>query len=218
MINMKAIVIGIGRLGSELVLKLTKEGYEIVAVDSNELAFQRLGDEFSGKRVTGIGFDKEVLEAAGIERVDAVIACTASDEANVVIARIAKDIYQVPKVIARSYDTRKADIYSKLGIQTISTTSMGVEAASRMLTMKEFESVASLGSGSVNLLRFDAPLWVVGHTVLELTRAHEIVVVSIVRDNEAFIPTTGTVIEENDILYFSVVNTAEKRLKNTLGL
>jgi trk system potassium uptake protein len=121
-------------------------------------------------------------------------------------------------VVARLYDPRKADIYHRLGIQTISTTSWGIERASELLTYNHFDSVYEMGNGSVNLVCIQVPSLLVGHTVNDLTVLGEIHVVSITRNNKTFIPTLGTIFEARDILYISVIVSATDKLKSMLDL
>lgn len=215
---MKVIVVGLGRMGRGLSLNLVKRGHQVTVIDSNPDAFEGLGKNFNGLKVPGIGFDRDVLSKARIDKVDAVVACTSSDAANVVIARIARNIYRVPRVIARLYDPRKADIYHRLGIQTISTTSWGIERATEILTYNHLDSVYEMGNGNVNLVRIEVPTLLVGHTVNELTVVGEINVVSINRNNRTFIPTAGTILEAEDILYVSVIVSAADKLKVMLDL
>lgn len=215
---MKVIIVGLGRMGRGLSLNLVKKGHQVTVIDSNPEAFDALGKNFNGSKVLGIGFDRDVLSKARIDKVDAVVACTSSDAANVVIARIAKNIYRVPRVIARLYDPRKADIYHRLGIQTISTTTWGVERATEILTYNHLDSVYEMGNGNVNLVRIEVPALLVGHTVNEITAIGEIIVVSISRNNKTFIPTAGTILEAEDILYVSVIASATDKLKAMLDL
>jgi len=107
---MKIIIIGCGRMGASLAQALVKRGNEVSVVDCNPSAFDRLGAAFGGKLVSGIGFDRSVLEEAGIDRADGLAAVTDSDETNVVVARVARKVFRVPKVVARLYDPRKAEI------------------------------------------------------------------------------------------------------------
>lgn len=215
---MKVIVVGLGRMGTGLSLNLVKKGHQVTVIDSNPDAFESLGKDFNGLKVTGIGFDRDVLNKARIDQVDAVVSCTASDEANVVIARIARNIYRVPHVVARLYDSRKADIYRRIGIQTISTTTWGIERATEILTYNQLDNVYEMGNGNVNMVRMEVPSLLVGHTVNELTAIGEIHVVSISRNNRTFIPTTGTDFEVEDILYIAVIASASHKLKSMLGL
>lgn len=215
---MKVIVIGLGRMGTGLSLNLEKKGHKVTVIDNDIEAFGRLGENFKGNKVLGFGFDKDTLTSAKIEQADAVVSCTESDEINAVIARIAKNIYRVPKVIARLYDARKADIYRRLGIQTISTTSWGIERATEVLTYQQLDSVYDIGNGNVNLVRIEVPPMLVGRTVREITVVGEIHVVSISRNEKTFIPTSGAVLEAEDILYMTVMYSSTNKLKSILDL
>jgi len=215
---MKVIVVGLGRMGTGLSLNLAKKGHQVIVIDKDSEALDSLGKNFNGERVEGLGFDKDILNKAKIDRVDAVVACTDSDEVNAVIARMAKKIYRVPKVIARLYDPKKADIYRRLGIQTISTTAWGIERATEIITFNHLDSVYEMGNGMVNLVRIEIPSLLVGHTVNEITVLGEIQVVSINRDGKTFIPSYGTIFETEDILYISVIVSATYKLKSMLDL
>lgn len=215
---MKVIVVGLGRMGTGLSLNLMKKGHQVTVIDSNPDAFKSLGKDFNGTKVTGIGFDRDVLNKARIDQVDAVVSCTASDEANVVIARIAKNIYRVPRVIARLYDSTKADLYRRIGIQTISTTLWGIERATELLMYHQLDSVFEIGNGNVNVVRIEVPPLLIGHTVNEITAIGEIQVTCVSRNNKTFIPTTGTIFEAEDILFITVIASAAHKLKSMLGL
>ena len=132
-------------------------GHSVTVVDKDPLAFEKLGDKFKGQTIVGIGFDREVLLKAGIERADGVAAVTASDEANVVASRIARDIFHVPRVVARLYDVRQAEIYKRLGLQTIAPTGWGINRIADLLLYSPLETVFSLGSGEVELVEAEVP-------------------------------------------------------------
>lgn len=213
---MKVIIVGLGRMGSGLAKSLAKKGHQVTVIDSNPEALDGLGETFNGIKIEGFGFDKDILVKARIDRVDAIVACTNSDEVNAVIARVSKNIYRVPKVIARLYDPKKADVYRRLGIQTISTTTWGIERATEIITLNRLDSVYEMGNGNVNLVRIEIPSLLVGHKVNDLTILSEVQVVSINRNGKTFIPTSGTIFESEDILYISVVVSAAEKLKNML--
>lgn len=215
---MKVIIVGLGRMGKGLALNLEKKGHLVTAIDYKQEAFDDLGSGFKGPRIVGFGFDRDVLSKAKINQVDAIVSCTESDEVNAVIARVAKNVYRVPRVIARLYDPRKADIYHRLGIQTISTTTWGIERATEIITFNRLDSVFEMGNGNVNLVRIEVPALLVGHTVDEITTLGEIHVVSISRSNKTFIPASGTILEADDILYISVISSATSKLKSMLDL
>ncbi len=215
---MKIIVIGCGRMGAGLSLNLTKKGHNVTVIDLDPESFESIGQNFSGDKVVGVGFDRDVLKDAKIDQADALVSCTSSDEVNVVVARIAKNIYRVPRVVARLYEPMKADIYHRLGIQTISTTSWGIERATEMLTYNQLDSVYEMGNGSVNLVRIEVPPLLIGHMVNEITVVGEIQVVALRRGNKTFIPTTGTIFETDDIIYISVIISAIDKFKSMLGI
>jgi hypothetical protein len=127
---MRVIIVGCGRMGSELANSLWHDGHDVTVVDKDPRAFYRLGAAFKGATIEGIGFDRDVLIRAGVERADALAATTSGDNSNVITARVARNVFRVPKVIARLYDPRRADIYQRLGLQTVSSTAWGVSRAS----------------------------------------------------------------------------------------
>jgi trk system potassium uptake protein len=215
---MKDIIVGCGKLGSGLAQNLIRKGHSVTVIDSDPEAFDLLGENFKGKTIVGIGFDRQILESANISSVDAVIACSKSDDANALIGRISRNIYKVPRVIARLYDPRRAEIYRSLGIQTLSTTTWGVQRAAEMLSYSQLDSVLTIGDNNVNLIRIETPALLVGRTVNELTVLGEIQVVAISRENKTFLPTRGTVLKNHDVIYISVLTTSESRLKTLLGI
>jgi trk system potassium uptake protein TrkA len=215
---MKVIIVGLGRMGTGLSLSLAKKGHQVTVIDTNPEAFETLGDNFQGTKIIGFGFDRDILNKARIDQVDALVACTESDEINAVIARVARNVYRVPRVIARLYDSRKAEIYRRLGIQTLSTTTWGIERATEILTYSSLDSVYEMGNGNVNLVRIEVPSLLVGHSINEITAIGEINVVSISRNNKTFIPTLGTILEAEDTLYISVISSATNKLKSMLDL
>ena len=143
---MNIIVVGMGRMGTSLAHKLDRQGYDVCAIDQEPERLEALRESFGGRTVEGIGFDRKVLEAAGIDRASAVIACTSSDETNIVVARISRQTYRVPRVIARLYEISNAETYRRLGIQSISTTEWGVRRVSELLTFNELDDVVELGA------------------------------------------------------------------------
>jgi len=214
---MRILIIGCGRVGAGLAKTLMGRGHSISIIDKDPLAFDKLGDKFKGQTVLGVGFDREVLLKAGIERADGVAAVTSSDEANVVASRIARDFFHVPRVVARLYDVRQAEIYRRLGIQTIAPTGWGINRIADLLLYSPLETVFGLGSGEVELVAAEVPRLMVGKTVRDLTVVGEIHIVSITRANKTFLPTLGTIFREEDLLYLAVLTTSTNRLKELLG-
>ena len=131
---MKVIVMGCGRIGSQVSLLLSDQGHEVIVIDHDANSEGRLGPNFKGRIIKGLGFDRNILMEAEIEKVDAFVAASNSDNANIVAARIARNIFHVPRVVARLYDPRRAEIYQRLGLTTISSTNWGAERIFQVLT------------------------------------------------------------------------------------
>lgn len=215
---MRMIIVGCGRNGSGLALALGKMGHTVTVIDSDPLAFKALGTSFRGETLEGVGFDREVLLKAKIDRTDAVAAFTSSDESNAVISRIAREIFHVPKVVARLYDREKAEIYRRLGVQTLSATTWGIKRAVDLLCYSPLNTVFSIANGDVDMVEIEAPPLMAGHKVSDLTVPGEIQMVAIGRGNKTLLPTLGTVVQKGDMLYIAVVVASSGRLKRMFGL
>ncbi len=215
---MKVIIVGCGKLGSQLALNLVHKGHKVTVIDTNAAALEQLGLNFQGETIVGIGFDQTILEQAQIRKADAVVACTRNDDSNALIARISKNIYKVPCAIARLYDPRSAEIYRSLGIQTISTTSWGVARVMDILTYSQLDIILTFGDNNADLIRIEVPHLLIGKTVNELTSIGEFQVIAISRNNQSFLPTLGTTLQQDDMLYMTVAASAAKKLKTMLGV
>ena len=215
---MKVIVVGCGKMGSGLALELVKKSHTVTVVGGSMDEFAMLGKGFKGETIVGVAFDKQILEQAGIERADAIVACTKSDETNALIGRIARNTYRVPRVISRLYDPRKAEIYRTLGIQTISATEWGVKHAIELLSYDQLDVVAGLGNGGVDVVRVEVAELLVGKKIVDITVAGEFSVCALSRQNQTFIPTLGTVLQKGDVVYCNVLVSSVKQFKHVLGL
>jgi trk system potassium uptake protein TrkA len=215
---MRVVIMGCGRVGEQLARLLADEGHHVVMIDYDANALARLGPHFKGQTVKGVGFDRQVLVQAGIEQADAFAATSSSDNANIVAARIARNLFHVPRVVARLYDPRRAEIYRRLGLLTISSTTWGAERIRELLTSAELDPVATFGSGEVCLLSVDVPPQLVGHMVKNLTIPNEISVAAITREGRAFIPTTGSEFRQDDIVHLIILASAMDRFKTLFGL
>lgn len=213
---MKIIIVGCSRVGTGLAHVLSKNGHDLTVIDKDAAALDDLKPSFTGQRIEGIGFDRDVLLQAGIERADGLAAVTDSDEANIVTAQLARQVFHVPKVVARVYDPRQAEIYRRLGLQIIATTLWGVNRMAEILSYSQLDPILNLGSGEVDIVQADVPGLLVGRTVNDLTIPGEVTVVTITRRNRAFIPTLGTVFEAGDQLQLAVTATAINRLNTML--
>ncbi|MFN8485045.1 MAG: TrkA family potassium uptake protein [Anaerolineae bacterium] len=214
---MHIIVIGCGRMGSGLAELLDRKGHSVVVVDKDASTCERLAPSFRGRQVVGVGIDRDVLLQAGIERADGLAALTSSDDTNVVAARLARQVFHVPRVVARVYDPRKAEIYQRLGLPTVSTTTWGIHRASEVLTFSHLDSVHSLGSGGVDIVETEAPALLVGRPISSLTAPGEISVIAITRNNQTFLPSPGATFRAGDLVHLAVTAAASDRLNALLA-
>jgi trk system potassium uptake protein len=204
----KVIIGGCGRVGAMLATKLSFEGHEVVVIDKSALAFRRLGKSFNGMTIRGMVFDRGVMEKAGVDRSDAYVAVTSGDNSNVVSATIAREIYRVPKVVARIFDPRRAEIYRRLGIQTVSSVSWAANEISSLVLFQHLVRDVSLGGGEVQVVRVSVPPRLVGRTIADLTAAGEILPFAIVRAGASKIPATHEEFREGDIVEAAVLASA----------
>lgn len=215
---MKILVIGCGRVGAGLAQALERRGHALTVVDVDAAAFARLGPLFKGRQITGFALDRAILQSANIELVDGLAAVTGSDEINVVVSRLARNVFHVPRVVARVYDPRKADIYRRLGVHTISPIGWGVNRLTDSLAFPELDVPFSLGSGEVELVEAEVHPLLVGRTVLEVTIPGQVHIVAIKRAGRYQLPAPATALQPDDVLCVAVVATAVDRLRALLGL
>ncbi len=205
---MRMIVVGCGRVGVLLTTLLESEQHQVTVIDKDASAFRRLPSTFHGRTIAGVGFDRDVLREAGIERVDALAAVTSGDNSNFITATVARDTFRVPTVVARIYDPQREQIYRRLGIHTISSTTWGAHRIKNLMLNTGAQGSNELGNGEVELLALPVPALMVGRTVRDVAMQGEIAVFAVLRDGRAFVPTPGTVIEQDDTLHLSVLATA----------
>ncbi len=215
---MKVIVMGYGRIGSQVSKLLMDQQHEVIIIDHDGNADARLGPDFKGRLIRGLGFDRNVLLQAGIEQAEAFVAASTSDNANIVAARIAHNIFHVPRVVARLYDPLRAEIYQRLGLTTVSSTNWGAERIFQELTHTEMDVWQTFGHSEVSLIHLETPPQLYHRNVSQLNVPGEIMVVSIVRNESAFIPVSGTEFLEGDVLNLVVLSSAMGRLEDLLGM
>ncbi len=215
---MRIIIIGCGRVGAGLAHALSRRRHTLIVIDRDRTAFERLEPTFRGQTITGIGFDRQILLQAGIEHADGLAAVTNSDDVNIVTACVASQIFSVPRVVARLYDPRKADIYRQLGLQTISATAWGINRIAELLCYSALDPVLSLGNGEVDVVDTLVPPLLVGRMVQEVTIPGEAHVVAISRAGRTFLPTLGTIFCSGDLIHFAVLTASTDRLASLLGL
>lgn len=189
---------GCGRVGMLLTQELTKAGHDVAIIDKNPAAFDRLPPGFEAKQVVGLGFDRDVLEEAGIKQADAFLAVSNGDNSNIVSARVAREHYHIPKVIARIYDPRRADIYERLNIPTVSSTRWAVKQMMLMLAHPREEIKETLAAGDLFRMRIEVPEHLVGKKVVSLNVEGRILVAGVDRGGSGFIPVPSSTFQEGD--------------------
>jgi trk system potassium uptake protein TrkA len=195
------IIVGCGRVGSELTIQLGKAGHDVTIVDKRPSAFDRLPPGFEARTIVGLGFDRELLVEAGVKEADAFISVTNGDNSNIVSARVAREYFHVPKVIARIYDPRRAEIYERLNIPTVATTTWGVKQILLMLSHEREEIKESLAGGDLFRMRLEIAPHLVGKPVRALNVDGKILVAGVDRGGHGFIPIASSSFQEGDVVH-----------------
>lgn len=214
---MYIIIVGCGRVGSELANLLQKEGHNVVIIDTDQNSFKRLGSTFNGVTLVGNGFDVELLKEAGIEKADAFCVVTNGDNTNIMAAQVAKKIFNVPKVIARIYDPKRANVYKHLGLDVIS----GTVLFAAMLRDKIIESHFTgylIETGELGIIEIPVNPNFVGKKVSEINIPDEFLVATIVRKKGAIVPGPETKLEKSDLLMGVVKTTSLVKIKKIFGI
>lgn len=210
------IVIGCGRLGAELAVSLSQKKFSVAIVDSDYHAFERLGNNFRGQTVEGEGFDQEILRRAGIENAYGFTAVTTRDSINIITCRIARDIYHVPRVVARLYNPSRATIYQKLNLQTIASSSWGAQRVEQMMINPGLQSVYAVGNGEVHVYEMMIPESFANKRLQELITENEVAVTSLTRAGRAQMIKPEMVLEARDLLLITATSTGARKLQTLL--
>jgi trk system potassium uptake protein TrkA len=209
------VIMGCGRVGSSLALQLVRREQSVAVIDQDPLAFRRLGEDFAGKTIKGVGFDRETLISAGVEDADAFAAVSSGDNSNIIAARVARETFGVERVVARIYDPKRAEVYERLGIPTVATVPW---TASRLLKSVLGDYTAEAWrdpSGAVAMLHVTPHEGWVGHTVTEFESAGGSRVGLITRFGVGQLPKPDLVIQAGDSLH---VLTAEDHVVVLRGI
>lgn len=198
---------GCGRVGATLASSLEHRGHSVAVIDQNPDAFRRLDAEFSGKRVTGVGFDRQTLIQAGVEDAFAFAAVSDGDNSNILAARVVRETYGVSNVVARIYDPHRAEIYQRLGIPTVATVRWTADQVlRRMLPMGATDEYRD-ASGQVVMAQVDVhPGWV-GKPLTQLEAASGARIAYLTRYGDGVLPGPTTVLQENDVVHVLVLAT-----------
>lgn len=195
---MHVVIMGCGRVGSTLAVSLEARGHSVAIVDQNADAFRRLGPDFGGLTVTGVGFDREVLREAGIERADAFAAVSSGDNSNIISARLARETFGVQRVVARIYDAKRAEVYERLGIPTVATVRWTADRMLRHLVPEGHIEIWRDPTGVAAMIEVPVhPDWT-GRPLRMLEEATGARVAYLTRFGMGVLPTASTALQEGD--------------------
>ncbi|WP_327005651.1 TrkA family potassium uptake protein [Dactylosporangium sp. NBC_01737] len=203
---MHVVIMGCGRVGSTLALSLEQRGHSVAVIDSDADAFRRLGGDFTGATVTGVGFDRDVLISAGIERADAFAAVSSGDNSNIISARVARETFGVERVVARIYDPKRAEVYERLGIPTVATVRWTADRMLRHLVPEGNVEIWRDPTSTVSIMEIPMhPDWI-GRSVGDLEARSGTRLAYLMRFGLAMLPTASTVIQDGDLAFLLVTD------------
>lgn len=206
---MHVVIMGCGRVGASLAVRLETEGHSVAVVDQSAASFRRLGPHFQGQTVVGIGFDRDTLREAGIERAHAFAAVSSGDNSNIVAARVARETFSVQNVVARIYDPKRAEIYERLGIPTVATVAWSTGQMLRRMFPRGASEEWRDPSGVAMLAQVSINEGWIGHRIRWIGEATGSRIALITRFGEALLPEPDTVLQEGDVLH--LIMRAEER-------
>ncbi len=215
---MHVIVVGCGRVGSEVALNLAATEHDVIVIDRRAESFRRLGEDFKGTTMVGVGFDRDVLTEAGITPNCAVAAVTSGDNSNILIARVARETFGVKHVVARIYDPRRASIYERLGIATVASVTWTSARVLRHLLLSDSTPDWIDPSARFTIIERRVPAAAAGMTVADVEGSTAGRVAVLGRFGEASIPASNTLLQEDDVLHVVVPADSAAQLDAALHL
>jgi trk system potassium uptake protein TrkA len=210
------VVVGCGRVGSELAGALELGGHTVAVVDKRKEAFRRLPPSFSGKMIVGFGFDRDTLLEAQIDQAGALAAVTSGDNSNIMTARVGRETFEIERVVARIYDPRRAAIYQRLGIPTVATVAWTTDQVLRRLLPGEHAASWTDSTGGLALIERDLPPSWAGRPLGQLEERGRCKLVSVTRLGTARIFDSELVGQEGDILHLIVATGSLGELQERL--
>ncbi|WP_344802508.1 potassium channel family protein [Microlunatus ginsengisoli] len=208
---------GCGRVGSTLARSLEKRGHSVAVIDVQPDAFRRLGPDFGGRTVKGVGFDREVLIESGIAEAEGFAAVSSGDNSNILSARVVRETFGVHNVVARIYDPGRAEVYERLGIPTVATVRWTSDQVLRRLLPAGSEPQWRDPSGSVRLLEVHVNRGWVGRTIDQIEAASAVRVPFVFRLGAGIVPKRSTVFQDGDLLYVAVADARLAEVEAILG-
>ena len=205
-------------MGALLAHRLDEMGHSVAVVDQDASSFRKLGPEFTGQTVTGVGFDRQTLETAGIERAHAFAAVSSGDNSNILAARVARETYGVEEVVARIYDPRRAEVYQRLGIPTVATVSWSTgQIMRRILPLGAQDEYRDPSGGMVLAEVHLGELWL-GQRSANLQEASGARIAFITRYGQPLLPDEDTVLQEGDLVHALFLDEVRERVERIFEL
>jgi trk/ktr system potassium uptake protein len=195
------VIMGCGRVGSTLAHILEDQGHSVAVIDQDADAFRKLGSGFKGRKITGSGFDRDVLIEAGIEEADAFAAVSSGDNSNIISARVVRESFGIQRVAARIYDPRRAEVYQRVGIPTVATVRWTADQMLRTLVPDGAESLWRDPTGKIVLAEVAYSERWLGEKVKVLEQSTGARIAFISRLGQALVPEPGTVLQEGDLIH-----------------
>ncbi|MGR7026568.1 potassium channel family protein [Geodermatophilus sp. URMC 62] len=213
---MHVVVMGCGRVGSAIARRLEQIGHSVAVIDQDPEAFRRLGPEFSGRQVTGLGFDRQTLLDAGVDAAGAFAAVSSGDNSNIIAARVARETFGVQHVVARIYDSKRAEVYERMGIPSVATVPWTVNRLLRELLSVKVSEIWREPTGTVLLMRVTVTDGWVGRRLAELEAASGARAAWLVRFGDALLPTSNTVLQDGDQLVVAATDEISDRVRRAV--
>jgi trk system potassium uptake protein TrkA len=212
------VIMGCGRVGSTIAHSLETLGHSVAVVDQDAGAFRRLGPEFRGRQVTGVGFDRDTLIEAGIEEAEAFAAVSSGDNSNIISARVARETFGVETVVARIYDPRRAEVYARLGIPTVATVRWTADEMLRRVLRDGAHSVWSDPSGHVMLIEVHFHDAWAGHSVGKIEEVTGARVAFVTRYGDAMLVTKDSALQDGDLLHLLVTRSDVESVSQAMSV
>lgn len=201
---MNILIVGCSTVGVSLARMLDDEGHDVAVVDRREQMFDMLPADFSGFTITGVPIDQDVLKRAGIENADAVVAITKEDNVNIMVAQLAKEIFHVPKVLARIFDTSRENVYSHFGLQTVCPTNLTVAALRASLFESESIKNVNMGLNTIMFNKMEIPKEYIGLRASSINFEKNEVLFAVERNgNTILVGLTNIEMKKGDKLIFA---------------
>ena len=210
---MFVIVVGCGRVGSELAFRLFQAGHQVAVIDEVGTSFENLHPDYRGRTIEGEVLSEEVLKRSGIETADGLAAVTNSDSVNAVVGHVARTVYEVPNVVVRNYNPRSLPMHHAFGLQVVSSTGWGAQRIEELLANPAGRPVFSAGNGEVEIYEVVVPAGWAARPVSDLLQGGDCVAAAVTRAGRSMLPTPEMLLEAGDLVHVSATPEGMDRLR-----